>query len=68
VVLYRPDVDPAPVVNQVLDGFKAVGAEVLVLSADSGMVGYDARPELDSVGWSTLLANLDRLTRVALHQ
>jgi inosose dehydratase len=65
VVLYRPDVDPAPVVNQVLDGFEAVGAKVLVLSADSGMVGYDARPDLDSTGWATLLANLDRLAELA---
>jgi len=65
VVLYRPDVDPAPVVNQVLDGFEAVGAKVLVLSADSGMVGYDARPDLDNVGWATLLANLDRLAELA---
>ena len=65
VVLYRPDVDPAPVVNQVLDGFEAVGAKVLVLSADSGMVGYDARPDLDNIGWTTLLANLDRLAELA---
>jgi inosose dehydratase len=65
VVLYRPDVDPTPVVNQVLDGFEAVGAKVLVLSADSGMVGYDARPDLDRVGWATLLANLDRLAELA---
>jgi inosose dehydratase len=65
VVLYRDDVDPAPVVNQVLDGFAAVGAKVLVLSADSGMVGYDARPDLDAAGWDTLLANLDRLAALA---
>jgi inosose dehydratase len=38
---------------------------VLVLSADSGMVGYDARPDLDSTGWATLLANLDRLAELA---
>jgi inosose dehydratase len=61
VVLYRPDHDPAPEIDRVLDGFEAVGARVLVLSADSGMVGYDARPDLDSVGWDTLLRNLDRL-------
>jgi len=65
VVLYRPDFDPAPVIDQVLDGFEAVGAKVLVLSADSGMVGYDARPDLDSTGWETLLANLDRLAELA---
>ena len=51
--------------RQVLDGFEAVGAKVLVLSADSGMVGYDARPELDSSGWDTLLGNLDRLAALA---
>ena len=65
VVLYRADTDPAPLIDQVLDGFEAVGAKVLVLSADSGMVGYDARPELDSQGWATLLGNLDRLAELA---
>jgi inosose dehydratase len=65
VVLYRPDVDPVSVVDQVLDGFEVVGAKVLVLSADSGMIGYDARPDLDSVGWTTLLNNLDRLAEMA---
>ncbi|HEY4993757.1 MAG TPA: hypothetical protein VII33_16920 [Nakamurella sp.] len=30
VVLYRDDIDPAPVVNQVLDGFAAVGAKDLL--------------------------------------
>lgn len=65
VVLYRPDHDPAPAIDRVLDGFEAVGAKVLVLSADSGMVGYDARPELDSLGWDTLLSNLDRLAALA---
>ncbi len=65
VVLYRDDIDPAPAVDQVLDGFTAVGATVLVLSADSGMIGYDSRPDLDSVGWTTLLKNLDRLAELA---
>ncbi|MET0863022.1 MAG: sugar phosphate isomerase/epimerase [Nakamurella sp.] len=65
VVLYRSDVDPAPAVDAVLDGFDAVGAKVVVLSADSGMVGYDARPDLDAAGWTTLLNNLDRLTELA---
>ena len=65
VVLHRPDVDPAPSINRVLDGFEAIGAKVLVLSADSGMVGYDARPDLDSTGWETLLDNLNRLAELA---
>ena len=29
------------------------------------MLGYDARPDLDSAGWATLLANLDRLAELA---
>src|ERR1700712_737044 len=65
VVLYRTDFDPVPAIDAVLDGFEAVGAKVLVLSADSGMLGYDARPDLDAAGWKTLLANLDRLTELA---
>src|SRR5689334_15787618 len=61
VVLHRPDHDPAPEVDHVLDGFVAAGASTLVLSADSGLTGYDSRPELDDDGWRTLLGNLDRL-------
>ena len=32
-----------------------------MLSADSGLTGYDTRPTLDDEGWRTLLGNLDRL-------
>jgi inosose dehydratase len=65
VLLHDPDHDPRPEVDRVLDGFEAVGAKVLVLSAITGLRGYDARPELDPAGWQTLLGNLDRLTTVA---
>jgi inosose dehydratase len=65
VVLHDPGHDPAAVVSRVLDGFEAVAADVLVLSAITGLRGYDARPDLDSDGWTTLLGNLDRLTQVA---
>jgi inosose dehydratase len=62
VLLHQPDHDPRGEVDRVLDGFEAVGAKVLVLSAITGLRGYDTRPELDQSGWQTLLGNLDRLT------
>ena len=54
VVLHVPDHDPAPAVDRVLDGFAAARAATLVLSADSGLTGYDTRPTLDDEGWRTL--------------
>lgn len=37
----------------------------MVLSAVTGLDGYDRRPSLDAAGWSRLLGNLDRLAAVA---
>jgi inosose dehydratase len=65
VLLHRPDHDPFPDVEIVLRRFAATGSTVLVLSADSGLAGYDTRPKLDEPGWSRLLANLDRISAVA---
>jgi inosose dehydratase len=65
VLLHNPEHDPRPEVDRVLDGFEAVGAKVLVLSAITGQRGYDSRPELDATGWQTLLGNLDLLTTLA---
>ncbi|MDN5858737.1 MAG: sugar phosphate isomerase/epimerase, partial [Pseudonocardia sp.] len=65
VELHRPDHDPAPEIEKVLGGYPATGSHVLVLSAASGLSGYDARPELDDDGWRTLLTNLDRLAALA---
>jgi inosose dehydratase len=65
VVLHNPDHDPRPEVDRVLDGFEAVGATVLVLSAITGLRGYDSRPDLGASGWQTLLGNLDQLTGLA---
>jgi inosose dehydratase len=65
LLLHVPDHDPIPAVNRILDGYAASGAKVLVLSADSGLTGYDTRPELDGAGWDTLLSNLDRVADVA---
>lgn len=60
-VLYRPDVDPMVELERLLPSFQAAKAGVMVLSADSGMTGYDSRPELDADGWALLLSNLDRV-------
>jgi inosose dehydratase len=38
---------------------------VLVLSADSGLTGYDTRPVLNEAGWAALLVNLDRIRAAA---
>jgi inosose dehydratase len=64
-VLHVPGHDPAPAVDRVLDAFVAARAGTLVLAADSGLTGYDARPTLDDEGWRTLLGNLDRLAGLA---
>ncbi len=68
VLLHVPGHDPTPEVDRILDGYASTGADVLVLSADSGRAGYDTRPELDDVGWHRLLSNLDRLVDLATHR
>jgi hypothetical protein len=39
--------DPLRDVIEVLERYAATGARTLVLSADSGLAGYDTRPSLD---------------------
>jgi inosose dehydratase len=65
VVLHEPAHDPAPAIERLLEGYNAAHAGTLVLSAATGRDGYDTRPDLDEAGWTTLLANLDRLTGLA---
>jgi inosose dehydratase len=65
VVLHDPAHDPAAEIERALEGFIAAGAGTLVLAAATGQDGYDDRPVLDEAGWSTLLANLDRLAAIA---
>jgi inosose dehydratase len=65
VVMYRPDHDPVPDIERLIPGFLAARGTTMVLSADSGLDGYDSRPELDERGWATLLGNLDRVTALA---
>ena len=59
VVLHEPAVDPLAAVDRAMDAFGG-RHPVLVLAAATGRDGYDARPELDTGGWSVLLSNLDR--------
>jgi len=65
VVLHDAAIDPAPVVQRAVKASLAAGATRMVLAADTGQVGYDSRPELDGAQWERLLANLDRLDRIA---
>lgn len=60
-VLHVPGHDPLPGIARILDGYAAADAHTLVLSANSGLAGYDTRPALDGDGWRLLLANLDRI-------
>jgi inosose dehydratase len=65
LLLHRPDHDPVPEVATLLKAYGATGSDTLVLSAITGLAGYDERPELDETGWATLLSNLDRLGALA---
>src|ERR687889_427209 len=64
-VLHRPDADPLVELDRLLPSFVAARAGVMVLSADTGLTGYDSRPDLDDDGWDRLLDNLDRVAKAA---
>lgn len=61
VVLHEPGHDPLPAVDAFIDSCLTAGAGVVVLAAVTGLDGYDTRPDLDELGWKTLLTNLDRI-------
>ncbi len=65
VLMHQAGHDPLPEINRILTGYDATHAEVLVLSAVSGLDGYDSMPILDDDGWHRLLDNLDRISAVA---
>jgi inosose dehydratase len=65
VLMHQARHDPLPEIDQILTGYDATHAEVLVLSAVSGLDGYDTRPILDDDGWKRLLDNLDRIAHLA---
>jgi inosose dehydratase len=68
VLMHQAGNDPLPEIDRILAGYDATGATTLVLSAVSGLDGYDSRPELDADGWALLLRNLDRISaRAAEH-
>jgi inosose dehydratase len=62
VLMHRPGHDPLPAIDRILEQYQATRAEVLVLSATSGLDGYDSRPTLDDNGWNLLLRNLNRIS------
>lgn len=68
VILHDPDIDPLPAVELAMAGLVAARASTVVLAAATGAQGYDARPELDGAGWTTLLGNLDRISDAAVAQ
>lgn len=65
VVLHDPSHDIEPELRAELEVFKRAGAEVMVLAANTGLDGYDEKPELDDEGWDTLIANLDKAEKLA---
>jgi inosose dehydratase len=65
LLLHVASHDPVPEVERLLRGYDAAGAGVLVLSAVTGVDGYDTRRVLDADDWTVLLANLDRLAALA---
>ena len=65
VLMHQAGHDPLPEIDRILTGYDATHAEVLVLSAVSGLDGYDTRPILDDDGWTRLLDNLDRIAHLA---
>ena len=69
IILFKADFDPLPAVLDELKSYAASGAKTLVLSADTGLDGYDTkRPELDAAGWATLFNNLERIKDAAAAQ
>lgn len=65
-VLHKADHDPLPSVLTELEGYAASGADVLVLAADTGLSGYDAkRPDLTEADWQLFFANLERIKEAA---
>lgn len=66
IVMHKSDFDPLPAVLTELESYAASGAKTLVLSADTGLEGYDTkRPELDEAGWNVFFVNLERIKDAA---
>lgn len=69
IIMHQEEFDPLPAVLTELESYSASGAKTLVLSAETGMEGYDTkRPELDDHGWNVFFANLERIKEAAAAQ
>jgi inosose dehydratase len=69
IILFKDEFDPLPAVLEELKSYAASGAKTLVLSAETGLEGYDTkRPELDAAGWATMFKNLERIKEAAAAQ
>jgi inosose dehydratase len=69
IVIHKADFDPLPAVLEELKSYAASGAKTLVLSAETGLEGYDIkRPELDEAGWAIVFKNLERIKDAAAAQ
>ena len=66
VLLHDTSHDPLPIVQKELESYVATGATTLVLAADSGKAGYDAkRSELSDEQWSSVFKNLNAISALA---
>jgi inosose dehydratase len=65
LVLHDPASSPEEAVRALLDRFLVLGAEMMVIATATGGTSYDERPQLDEVGWATLLSNLERAVEMA---
>ena len=66
IILHDAGFDPLPTVLEELKSYEASGAKTLVLSAEIGGAGYDAkRPDLDAAGWQVVFSNLERIKDAA---
>lgn len=64
IVLHDPNRDPMPEILRELAAFVASDAEVMVLAAETGQAGYDAkRPEMTEQNWQTLATHLENISR-----
>jgi len=65
MLMHQSSHDPLPKIARILNAYDATPADVLVLSAVSGLDGHHTRPELDNDQWTRLLDNLNRISALA---
>jgi inosose dehydratase len=66
IIMHQENFDPLPDTLNELESYTASGAKTLVLSAETGLEGYDTkRPDLDAAGWNIFFTNLERIKEAA---